>query len=126
MNSSLEMLEVIAGGLQDLLDEVVFVGGATVALYATDPAAPEARPTDDVDFFFLRPLSGAHEETARAQQAFQLQSRMIASFVISMLLLMLLLLSVPCINETEHCAIAMHIARGEQTSFVISMLFPET
>ena len=33
MNSSLEMLEVIAGGLQDLLDEVVFVGGATVALY---------------------------------------------------------------------------------------------
>jgi hypothetical protein len=50
MNSSLEMLEVIAGGLQDLLDEVVFVGGATVALYATDPAAPEARPTDDVDF----------------------------------------------------------------------------
>jgi hypothetical protein len=50
MNSSFEMLEVIAGGLRDLLDEVVFVGGATVALYATDPAAPETRPTDDVDF----------------------------------------------------------------------------
>jgi hypothetical protein len=49
MNSNLEMLEVIAGGLRDLLDEVVFVGGATVALYATDPAAPETRPTDDVD-----------------------------------------------------------------------------
>jgi hypothetical protein len=49
MMHNLEMLEVTAEGLQDLLEEVVFVGGATVALYATDPAAPEARPTDDVD-----------------------------------------------------------------------------
>lgn len=32
-----------------LLDEVVFVGGATVALWITDPAAPPARPTLDVD-----------------------------------------------------------------------------
>jgi hypothetical protein len=29
------------------------------------------------------------------------------------------------INETEHCVIAKHIARGVQTGFVISMLFPE-
>jgi hypothetical protein len=42
-----------------------------------------------------------------------------------MILLLLLLLSVPSINKTEHCAIAMHIARGVQTGFVISMLFPE-
>ena len=49
MTHNLEMLEVTAEGLQDLLEEVVFVGGATVALYATDPAAEEARPTDDVD-----------------------------------------------------------------------------
>jgi hypothetical protein len=37
-----------------------------------------------------------------------------SSRVFSMLLLMLLLLSVPCINETEHCAIAMHIAGGHK------------
>jgi hypothetical protein len=49
-----------------------------------------------------------------------------SGFAISMLLLMLLLLSVPSINKSEHCAIAMHLARGVQTSFVISMLFPET
>ncbi len=34
--------------LEELADEVVFVGGATVALYADRPSG-EARPTDDVD-----------------------------------------------------------------------------
>ncbi|MEG6504311.1 hypothetical protein [Nitratidesulfovibrio sp. 1201_IL3209] len=35
--------------LGDLADEVVFVGGASVALLLTDPAAPDVRPTLDVD-----------------------------------------------------------------------------
>jgi predicted nucleotidyltransferase len=35
--------------LGDLVDQVVFVGGATVALWITDPAAPQPRPTKDVD-----------------------------------------------------------------------------
>lgn len=43
------MLETIARALSSLKDEVVFLGGATVALYLQDPAAPEIRPTDDVD-----------------------------------------------------------------------------
>jgi hypothetical protein len=43
------MLELAAGHLSDLLPEVVFVGGATVELWITDPAAPEFRPTDDID-----------------------------------------------------------------------------
>jgi predicted nucleotidyltransferase len=30
-------------------DEVVFVGGATITLWITDPAAPPPRPTKDVD-----------------------------------------------------------------------------
>jgi predicted nucleotidyltransferase len=42
-------LQVVANGLGPLLQEVVFVGGATVSLYVTDPAATEVRPTDDVD-----------------------------------------------------------------------------
>jgi predicted nucleotidyltransferase len=49
VNHNLEMLRVVAGGFQHLRQQVVFVGGASVALYATDTAAPESRPTDDVD-----------------------------------------------------------------------------
>lgn len=46
---NIRMLELAAGHLGDLLDEVVFVGGATVELWITDEAAPEFRPTDDID-----------------------------------------------------------------------------
>ncbi len=38
-----------ARGLGDLLDQFVFVGGATTNLLITDPAAPSVRPTLDVD-----------------------------------------------------------------------------
>jgi nucleotidyltransferase AbiEii toxin of type IV toxin-antitoxin system len=43
------MLEAAAHALGDLLAEVVFVGGATIGLWITDPAAPAPRPTKDVD-----------------------------------------------------------------------------
>ncbi len=43
------MLELAVEHLGNLLDEVVFVGGATVELWVTDEAAPEFRPTDDID-----------------------------------------------------------------------------
>lgn len=46
---NLEMLEQSIESLGDLLDELVFVGGATVELWITDDAAPEFRPTTDVD-----------------------------------------------------------------------------
>ncbi|MBU2573860.1 MAG: hypothetical protein KKH28_07290 [Elusimicrobia bacterium] len=46
---NIEMLAVIAKGLGPLKDKVVFVGGSTVSLYLTDPAAPSVRPTEDVD-----------------------------------------------------------------------------
>lgn len=50
MNSvNVEMLELAATALAQLPDEVVFLGGATVELWATDEAAPEFRPTEDVD-----------------------------------------------------------------------------
>ncbi len=42
-------LEAAAVVLGPLLDEVVFVGGATVHLWITEPAAPPVRATDDVD-----------------------------------------------------------------------------
>jgi hypothetical protein len=46
---SIELLELAADNLGSLLDEVVFVGGATVALWITDPGTPPVRPTKDVD-----------------------------------------------------------------------------
>jgi hypothetical protein len=43
------LLEAAATALGDLLPGVVFVGGATVELWITDPGAPPVRPTKDVD-----------------------------------------------------------------------------
>ena len=42
-------LKEIATGLKDLNDRIVYVGGAMVGLYATDPAASEPRTTMDID-----------------------------------------------------------------------------
>ena len=41
-------VKAVAQALSELNETIVFVGGATVALYA-GAAAPEVRPTDDVD-----------------------------------------------------------------------------
>lgn len=46
---TVELLERAAATLADLLPHVVFVGGATITLWITDPGAPSARPTKDVD-----------------------------------------------------------------------------
>lgn len=49
ISRNIEMLGIIAKGLKGLKDEVVFVGGATIDLFITDPAATGTRETDDVD-----------------------------------------------------------------------------
>lgn len=46
---SVELLELAARVLAPVVDEVVFLGGASVALWITDPGAPPPRPTNDVD-----------------------------------------------------------------------------
>lgn len=46
---SIAMLERAAGDLEPFLDELAFVGGATIALWITDSGAPEPRATRDVD-----------------------------------------------------------------------------
>lgn len=48
-DANIAMLEAAAEAIGAMLDEVVFVGGATVELWITDAAAPEFRPTNDVD-----------------------------------------------------------------------------
>lgn len=42
-------LKVVASTLAEWKDKVVFVGGATVSLYASRPLAVSIRPTEDVD-----------------------------------------------------------------------------
>jgi Nucleotidyl transferase AbiEii toxin, Type IV TA system len=46
---SADQLETAAGALGPILDEVVFLGGASIHLWLSDPAAPPTRATDDVD-----------------------------------------------------------------------------
>jgi hypothetical protein len=48
-SSNIEMLQIVADGLEELKEEVVFVGGAVAELYADDPASSDIRPTLDVD-----------------------------------------------------------------------------
>ncbi|MDB5025333.1 MAG: hypothetical protein JWP78_3088 [Mucilaginibacter sp.] len=49
MHENLVRLKAVNQVLKDLNQDYVFVGGATVSLYATDPVADMVRPTDDVD-----------------------------------------------------------------------------
>jgi len=46
---AIHMLEIVADGLKSLHRQVVFVGGATVAIYVDDPTVTDPGPTDDVD-----------------------------------------------------------------------------
>ena len=43
------MLQIVATGLGELKEVLVFVGGAVAELYADDPASSDIRPTQDVD-----------------------------------------------------------------------------
>lgn len=66
---SIELLELAADALGPLLDEVVFVGGATVTLWITDPGAPPVRPTKDVDVVVEAATRGAfHDFEARLRE----------------------------------------------------------
>jgi predicted nucleotidyltransferase len=46
---NIEMLQTVADGLEELNEDIVFVGGAVAELYADDPASSDIRPTQDVD-----------------------------------------------------------------------------
>jgi hypothetical protein len=67
---SLELLERAAGALELVLSDVVFLGGASIVLWTTDPAAPAPRPTKDVDVVVeVTSRAGFHafEERLRSQ-----------------------------------------------------------
>jgi hypothetical protein len=46
---NLAKVEIVAASLDILCDELVFVGGCAAGLLLTDPAATQARLTNDVD-----------------------------------------------------------------------------
>ena len=50
---SFELLELAAERLGPLVDEVAFVGGASLFLWIDDPGAPEPRATTDVDVIVI-------------------------------------------------------------------------
>lgn len=70
---SVELLELAAARLGELLDELVFVGGATVGLWITDPAAPEFRPTYDVDSIVEVSGREAYQDLERRLQSLGLR-----------------------------------------------------
>lgn len=46
---NLGIVKKVAKALGELNDQVAYVGGAMVSLYADDPAADDVRPTKDID-----------------------------------------------------------------------------
>jgi hypothetical protein len=64
---SAPQLEVAARVLEPMLGELVFVGGATIHLWLTEPGAPPVRATDDVDVIC---------EVAARTDYYRLQSRL--------------------------------------------------
>lgn len=66
---SIELLELATDALGELLDELVFVGGATVTLWITDLGAPPVRPTKDVDVVVeVATRSAFHDFEARLRK----------------------------------------------------------
>ena len=48
-NTNIDMLQIVANGLGDLKNDMVFVGGVVAELYASNPELSDIRPTVDVD-----------------------------------------------------------------------------
>ena len=65
--ASYAMIEKAAYLLAPILQEVVFLGGTATALLITDPAAPDIRPTEDVDVIV---------EVATRSKYYQLEERL--------------------------------------------------
>jgi len=57
---NISRIKGIYNALEELKDEVVFIGGATVSLYANDPVNTDIRPTDDIDILVEIATYGAY------------------------------------------------------------------
>lgn len=59
---NIEMIQLVAQKLGPLKNQVVFVGGSTVALYIDDEFAPEPIPSEDVDCLIEATTYGDYEK----------------------------------------------------------------
>ena len=48
-SANIDMLQIVAIGLEEIKNDLVFVGGAVAELYVSDPASSDIRPTTDID-----------------------------------------------------------------------------
>jgi predicted nucleotidyltransferase len=62
------IIKKIARALEELNDQVIYVGGAAVGLYINDPAAEDVRPTKDVDISLSLATVGELENVRTALQ----------------------------------------------------------
>lgn len=44
-----DLIELVVAKLEEVTDELVFIGGATIGLHLTEPQLVDLRPTEDVD-----------------------------------------------------------------------------
>lgn len=63
---NIAVVAMVAEALQEIKEEMVFVGGAVISLYTNDPAADEIRPTQDVDMT-LNIINLSHWEKIQRQ-----------------------------------------------------------
>jgi predicted nucleotidyltransferase len=64
------MLQIVASGLEELKNDVVFVGGAVAELYADNPELSDIRPTQDVDCVIALSTKTEH---ARLEEALRVK-----------------------------------------------------
>lgn len=50
---NIQAVQLVADGLKELREQVVFVGGSVISLYANDPGADVPRPTSDIDLVIV-------------------------------------------------------------------------
>ena len=66
---AIEWVRIVAERLGDLREEVAFLGGATIGLLITDPAAAAVCPTKDVDVYQRDLHPSGHRPVLRGDQA---------------------------------------------------------
>lgn len=47
--AKIKMIKIVAQRLNNLVNDIAFLGGATTGILITDPGVAEIRPTKDVD-----------------------------------------------------------------------------
>lgn len=66
---NIQAIHLVADGLKELRDQVVFVGGSVISLYANDPGADMPRPTSDIDLVVVLSTYAEYERLEARLQA---------------------------------------------------------